>query len=381
MQTVVRFAILVLLLAPLAPAQTFTVLYTFTGGSDGGYPHGALLRDGQGNFYGTTFQGGSAGDGVVFKVTSAGVETVLHNFTSTPDGQYPVTALVHDGQGLFGVTENGGSNTVGCVFEVNLQGKERIIHSFGSSSNDGVFPVAGLTRDSAGNLYGDAQAGGASGGGMVFKLTPTGVETVVHSFSFNGKDGSAPVGGLTLDSAGNLYGTTFGGGSAGGGTIFKINSAGVETILYNFGQTPNDGLNPESSLLRDSAGNLYGTTNAGGTSQLGTVFKLDSAGTETILHNFTGSSDGANPSAGLVRDSASNFYGTTTFGGAPGYGVIFKIDTTGKETILYTFTGQTDGGNPQTSLILDSAGNLYGTSGGGAGGGGAAFGTVFKLVP
>jgi uncharacterized repeat protein (TIGR03803 family) len=187
------------------------------------------------------------------------------------------------------------------------------------------------------------------------------------------------VGGVILDSGGNLYGTTFGGGAFAGGTIYKIDSAGTETLLYSFGKVAEDGANPEASLIRDSAGNFYGTTNGGGTAKLGTVFKLDSSGHETILHTFTGGTDGANPDGALVRDSAGNLYGTATFGGSANYGVVFEIDASGKETILHTFSGQSDGGNPQSTLILDPAGNLYGSAGGG--GGGARYGTLFKLVP
>jgi uncharacterized repeat protein (TIGR03803 family) len=381
-KVVVLFGVIACI-ASLAQAQTFTVLYTFNGGNFGAFPEGSLLRDHQGNLYGVTLNGGTGGygNGIVFKVDSNGVETVLHNFAGTPDGEYPTAGLVHDTSGhLYGITENGGSNNVGALYELNLQGKERVLHSFGSSSSDGVFPVAPLVRDSAGNLYGTAQSGGSSQAGMVYKINSAGVETVLHSFSQSTTDGNDPVGGLTLDSAGNIYGTTFGGGAHSQGTVFKIDTLGKESLLYSFGQISGDGSGPEATLILDSSGNLYGTTNGGGSAGMGTAFKLDSTGKETILHSFTGGNDGANPSAGLEFDSAGNLYGVTTFGGSANFGVLYEIDTTGKETILHTFSGLSDGGNPQASLIRDAAGNLYGTASGGARNG-AFYGTLFEFTP
>jgi uncharacterized repeat protein (TIGR03803 family) len=373
--------VLLLLMASFVQAQSFSVLYTFTGGNDGAYPHGSLLRDGQGNLYGTALNGGALGNGTVFKLDGSGAETVLHSFGGAPDGQYPTSGLVRDSKGnLYGITENGGTGNGGSAYKLTLQGKESIIHSFGFS-NDGVFPVAPFVRDSSGNLYGTAQAGGAFGYGMVFRLSATGAEAVLHNFDQSKGDGSAPVAGLIRDDSGNLYGTTFGGGAFGEGTVFEIDRTGVETVLYSFGKKTGDGANPQGPVLRDSAGNFYGTTNGGGSSNFGTVFKLDAKGHEIILHSFGGGIDGANPAAGLTRDSAGNLYGVTTFGGTRNYGVLFKIDARGSESILHTFTGQSDGGNPQVALLRDAAGNLYGVASGGVGGGPAQFGTVFNLIP
>lgn len=374
-------ASIVLWMASFAPAQTFKVIFTFNGGASGAFPEGTLLRDGHGDLYGVTLNGG-IGNGIVFKVDSSGAETVLHNFAGSPDGQYPSSGLVHDNAGhLYGITENGGADDAGAAYELNLQGKERVLHSFGSTSNDGVFPFAPMVRDSAGNLYGTAQTGnGNSQSGMVFKINSAGVETIVHSFSQSTTDGNDPVGGVILDSAGNLYGTTFGGGAHSKGTVYKIDTSGKETLLYSFGQNSTDGVGPEDAPTRDASGNLYGTTNTGGRASLGTVFKVDSSGKETVLHSFTGGSDGANPSGGLVLGPAGNLYGATTFGGTANFGVLYEIDSMGKETILHTFSGLSDGGNPQATLTRDAAGNLYGTAGGGTGNG-AFYGTLFEFTP
>jgi len=241
------------------------------------------------------------------------------------------------------------------VFKLNGNGKEKVLYSF-TGGADGADPQAGLVRDSSGNLYGTAFYGGAYGWGVVFKVDTTGAETVLYSFT-GGSDGGEPLAGLLRDSAGNLYGTTYG-GAYGWGVVFMLDPTGAETVLYSFTY----GANPYAGLVRDSAGNLYGTTEAGGAYGLGAVFKVKENSKEKILYSFTGGADGTDPRGGLVRDSASNLYGTTWQGGAYGWGVVFKVDSTGKETVLYTFTGGADGGNPAAGLLRDSAGNLYGTT-------------------
>ena len=244
------------------------------------------------------------------------------------------------------------------------------MHSF-TGGADGSDPYAGLIRDSAGNLYGTTLLGGASGAGVVFKVDTTGTETVLHSFS-GGTDGGAPQAGLIRGSAGDLYGTTVQDGASGAGVVFKLDAIG-ETVLYSFTGGA-DGSNPFGSLVRDSAGNLYGTTESGGASGAGVVFKLDTTGTETVLYSFTGDADGGYPYAGLIRDSAGNLYGTTSSGGASGQGVVFELDTTGTETVLYSFTTGADGAFPYAGLIRNSAGNLYGTATYG-------YGVVFRIQP
>jgi uncharacterized repeat protein (TIGR03803 family) len=249
------------------------------------------------------------------------------------------------------------------------------VYSFTGTAGDGYQPWAGVVRDSAGNLYGTTPYGG-DGLGIVFKVDPAGKETVLYGFTGQA-DGDLPFGGLFLDGKGNVYGTTESSGSSFYGTVFEVTPAGQETTLYSFtGGT--DGGNPDAGLIRDSAGNLYGTTPRGGASGFGTVFKVTPLGEETVLYSFTGGSDGSSPSySSLVRDSVGNLYGTTPTGGTSDFGVVFKLDTTGTETVLHNFSG-TDGKIPYGTLAFDKSGNLYGTTyEGGAYGGGV----IFKITP
>jgi uncharacterized repeat protein (TIGR03803 family) len=394
-------------------SPTYTVLYTFTGGADGAVPYGAgLIRDRAGNIYGTTNSGGNDSDcnasdppgcGVIFNLDAAGTETVLYTFTGGTDGGLPFAGLIRDAKGnLYGTTSGGGSGILpaGTVFKLDNTGKETVLYNFCSAANcaDGNAPYAGVTRH-AGNLYGTTLGGGEfcieyGGCGVVFRVDRTGNETVLYNFCPNGygncTDGAFPQAGLIHDAAGNLYGTTGGGGTNGAGTVFKLGPTGLETVLYSFAGGA-DGANPIAGLIRDEAGNLYGTTSAGGPSGQGTVFKVDPAGNETVLYSFTGGTDGGYPEAGLVRDEKGNLYGTAFFGGLaspPCYsfcGVVFKVDTTGLETVLYSFTGGADGLNPSAGLMLGEAGNLYGTTGYGGDSDqscatGIGCGVVFKLT-
>jgi len=274
-----------------------------------------------------------------------------------------------------------------------------VLHTFRGSPTDGEAPLGPLIRDSAGNLYGVAIEGGTgkcgqSGCGMVFALNGTGKE--LGGFSFNGKNGQYPSGGLLRDSAGNFYGTTeqggqtteaCGGARGGGcGVAYQLTKTGKEA-LYKFQGTP-DGDGPAALLTEDAAGNLYGTTFYGGAKSFGTVFKIDAKGKETVLYSFTDSSDGCFPDHGVVLDSAGNLYGVTFdggFGGScnSGFGTVYKLDTTGSLTVLHTFSGG-DGANPSSALIFDSEGNLYGTTGNGGSSGGCGLGgcgTLFELSP
>ncbi len=370
--------------AAMAQAQTLTTLYSFTGGADGANPYfGDLVLDAKGNLYGTTFAGGS-GHGVVFKVTPSGAETVLHAFNSA-DGCSPYAGLIRDAKGnLYGTTGACGTYGNGTVFEVTKTGAATALYSF-TGGADGGQPIAGLVRDPQGNLYGTTNQGGAPGCfglgcGTVFEVTQSGTETVLYAFT-GAVDGENPVAALVQDAKGNLYGTTGQGGAQCCGTVFQITPSDTQTVLFNFSFM--DGSGPGPNRLVRVGGSFYGTTSGGGADGNGTVFELTKKGTQTVLHNFTGAADGFHPYGGVIRDAKGNLYGTTFQGAGEGCnttgcGTIYELTAAGKFTVLYTFTGGVDGGNPAGGLVMDKQGNLYGTTNGyGANGAG----TVFKLTP
>jgi uncharacterized repeat protein (TIGR03803 family) len=428
-----------LMTATRAAAQQEKVLHSFVidgvGGSD---PNGGLIADAAGNLYGTTVYGGTGvcgsvaptGCGVVFELkrnaTGGWTEKVLHNFNNDgKDGFYPYAGLAFDVAGnLYGTTGYGGAGVcssvapTGCgtVFELMPQtgGRwaEKVLHSFGGGS-DGELPEGGLILDKGGNLYGTTA--GISYNctyspyvdcGTVFKLTPhaggSWTEKVLHSFNNNGADGYGPAGAVVRDASGNLYGGAYFGGAFGDGAVFELTPGGsgswTEQVLYSFFYKGNFGGGP-GTLILDAAGNLYGTTPTGGTTYSGAVFQLTPAGggswTETVLYNFDLYTTGATTSS-LIFDSAGNLYGTNRFGGAgtticyvfgggnesASCGTAFKLSPVGggtwSATTLHSFGNGTDGQVPYAGVIRDAAGNLYGTttSGGTYGGG-----TVFEVKP
>jgi uncharacterized repeat protein (TIGR03803 family) len=331
-----------------------TILYNFTGSTDGGQPYGSLVFDSAGNLYGTTNFGGSAnctqGCGTVFKLTpgSGGwTESVIYTFTGASDGREPYARLLSDATGnLYGTTLLGGTVnstcTSGCgtVFKLTKGSSgwtESVLYAFQGAA-DGASPYDGLAFDTAGNLYGTANAAGASASGVIFKLTPGSsgwTESIVHSFR-GGYDGKFPYGDLIFDPAGNLYGTASQGGGQGYGVVFELtpnqNGHLKEIVLHSFANTPS--ANPVAGLAMDPAGNLYGTTLAGASQTYcgagcGTLFKLSpiSTGgwTYKVLHVFGLGTDGYHPTGDLVLDSTGNIYGTTQAGGAEGTGLIFEI--------------------------------------------------------
>jgi len=363
--------------------------------------------------------------GVLMGAAWAQTETVLYNFcarNNCADGDEPFSALVFDRQGdLYGTTFSGGANASSCndlgcgvVFKLTPKSKETVLHSFCAKNNceDGSNPARGVIFDQEANLYGTTYYGGAYGGGVVFRLTPNGKETVLHNFcgQTDCADGRTPAD-LVFDRQGNLYGTTFWGGAnfsscndLGCGVVFKLTPKGKETVLYNFcskgsGYNCPDGALPNGVIL-DQKGNLYGTTTLGGTNSsgvcdyvpagCGVVFKLTPKGKETVLYNFCAQggdkcTDGADPEAGLTFDQQGNLYGTTSTGGAYDRGVVFKLTPEGKETVLYNFCAQggiykcTDGAVPN-GVIYDQERNLYGMT---AEGGAYALyaGIAFRLTP
>ncbi len=404
-------AALALLMGVLAPAMVaaqpapetangFKVLYDFcslTNCTDGEVPSAGLIPDAQGNLYGTTLYD-------VFKLTPAGNETALYTFTGGTDGGFSTSALLLDSAGnLYGTTQSGGDLSCnapygcGTVFKLDSAGNETVLHNF-TGGTDGMRPYAGLIQDSSGNFYGTTAFGGSNhycgftkqGCGTVFKLDSAGNETVLHSFK-GGADGGIPEGGLILDAKGNLYGTTYGNGAAVPGTVFKLPPSGKETVLHTF-RGGKDGENPAAGLVMDVSGNLYGTTSGIGGGSLGTVFKVSPTGKETVLWTFKGPPDGAIPFAGVIMDVAGNLYGTTYIGGdarcsdgqGGGCGTVFELARNGKETVLHRFRGS-DGLNPVAGLLQDAKGNLYGTTEYGGHSSSCTLyygcGVVFKLTP
>jgi uncharacterized repeat protein (TIGR03803 family) len=333
---------------------------------------------------------------------AAQTETVLYNFTGGADGRYPSSSLVLDAQGnVYGASLFGGDfstqcGSLGCglIFEISPEGVETIIHTF--SGTDGIAPNS-VIRDMTGNLYGTVQIGATNGYGAVLKLTPAGMERILYNFT-EGADGTQPRAGIVHDAQGNLYGTTeqggyFGGSCGGGcGTVFKVTPAGAQTVLYSFTPAP-DANYPTNGVALDAEGNVYGTTFTGGVYGFGTVYKVTPQGVETILYSFTGQADGRYPNSNLILDAEGNLYGTTQEGGYSGgscgtegfagCGTVFQVSSAGVETVLYSFKGLPDGNGPVAGLIRDAKGNFYGTTelGGANAGLGLGAGSVFKMTP
>ncbi len=375
--------------------QQFSVVATFAGGVNGQDSLGGVVIGSNGNIYGTTSYSSNQ-NGTVFEVTPGSTTpTTLAAFSgnsgATP-GSSPQDGLIMDSAGnLYGTTQYGGAKGDGTVFEVTNTGTFKSLYSFGATSGDGTYPIAGLTIDAQGNLYGVTSAGGANNDGTVFKLTTGATPTMTTIVSFAGANGASPYGGLAMDSQGNLYGTTEAGGDANGdGTVFKVNTVGSPTITTlatfsgNSGGTL--GSNPFGNVILGANGNLYGTTLFGGTNGDGTVFQVTTTGTPTFtsLASFNGT-DGSAPVGGLVMDAAGNLFGTTTQGGK-GNGTIYELNTSGAPAIttLINFTGNggaDPGSQPNDSLYLDANGNLFGTTAAGGTNTKSSknFGEVFEL--
>lgn len=309
---------------------------------------------------------------------------VLYAFQGKGDGRNPQVGIFRGA--VYGTTLLGGDTPCACgtVFKLSSAGEWILLHVF--HGYDGANPAAGLIMDELGNLYGTTSQGGAgsSSYGTIFKMTPpsspTGhwTESVLYSFS-GGTDGAHPYAGLFRDSIGNMYGTTNGGGKYGLGTVFKLGIGGDLTVLYSFAGAP-DGQHPYGGVVQGSNGNLYGTTNEGGAFNFGVVFEVDKGGRETVLRSFNGKTDGAYPSDGVVMDKGGNLYGTTNEGGSSdNEGTIFKIDNGGSFSVLHAFTGRVGGANPSAGMVMAPSGMLYGTT---TQGGDSDFdGTVFALEP
>jgi uncharacterized repeat protein (TIGR03803 family) len=393
----------------IAQAQTYTVVHDFTGGLDGDSPYAGLTIDRAGNLEGTTFSGGAADEGAVFKLVHNGSNwTVnpLYSFAGGTDGSHPQARVIIGPDGnLYGTTYSGGMGTCiefpgcGIVFKlspppticqsVQCPWNETVLYRFPGGPAGGNPGLGDLLFDSQGNIYGTTESGGASGQGTVYKLTPnhgTWVETVLYSFT-GGSDGAVPYAGVIMDSAGNLYGTTYGGGSGQHGTVFELSPSGsgwTEQVLHPF-QYQTDGGYPSAGVIFDRTGNLYGAAMGGGPNGGGTIFELTpSRGSWTfdVLYNFANPGDGANgPYSSLIVDQGGSLYDTT-----PGWndggnaGSIFKLTPSGggwTYTLLHQFDF-TDGDNPIGGVVLDASGNLYGTT---FLGGTEAPGVAWKFTP
>jgi uncharacterized repeat protein (TIGR03803 family) len=381
------------------------VLHSFSGSLDGILPVAELVADSAGNLFGTASQGGASNWGTVFKISPDGAFTLLYSFTGGSDGGNPGGPLYIDkGGNLFGMTMSGGKagcgefgQGCGVVFELSPSGTYSVLYAF-SGGKDGDLPAGGLLADKEGNLYGTTQTGGASGSGcggfgcgVVFRLSQGGILTVLHSFL--GSDGAFPSSGVIMCHNGNLCGTTRKGGTgcrldpSGCGTVFELSPKGNLKVLYSF--SGSDGFLP-NALYRDRKGVLYGTTRAGGprcslnTLGCGVVFDLSPEKSFTIRHAFK-DREGAAPYGGLIADNDGNLYGTTNTGGDQGCtglygcGTVFRLSPDWKYTILlHSFAGSpTDGGGPGAGLIADGKGNFYGTT---VSGGTADDGTIYSLT-
>ncbi len=383
-----------LTVAERSGAQTYTTLYSFQGPAfgDGQSPYGALYRDVDGDIYGTTNGGGTDDLGTLFKVTASGQETVLFSFTHA-SGANPRGGVTRSGNGnLFGTNTNYARGN-GSWFSLNPTTNEVAVHPLWPDTQ-GNYPNAGMVADGQGNTYstteggGDINCGKPKGCGVVFEITPSGHEKVIYAFTR--RDGSSPDATLGIDKQGNLFGTTYLGGipnyfyPQGCGVVFKVTPSGSESVLYAF-KCGHDGTHPESSLSVDDNGNVFGVSGNGGEDYLGCIFKLTPQGRFVVLHSFSGGVDSWLPSSLLTRDSFGNLYGIAGEGGVFGCGTIFKLDTSGAFTVLYAFPcpARGEGGS---GLTLDDEGNLYGTtcgfwSGPQCSASDGSCGTVFKLTP
>jgi uncharacterized repeat protein (TIGR03803 family) len=375
-----------------AEAQSETVLYNFCSRRgtcpDGAYPLSRLTADAAGNLYGTTHSGssryGSYGD--VFEASSNGSgsrnETVLYAFTGGTDGAYPqFSPVTFDNLGnLYGTTQDGGAFGYGVVFELHPTGSgwtETVLHSF-AGTGDGSGPDTGVIIDAAGNLYGAAPRGGPGNVGIVFELSPSGedwTEQVIYTFDISLY--FAPSG-LTMDTRGNIFG-------AANLTVFELSPNGsggwMPTVLHTF---PGKYLGVVGTPALDNAGNMYGTLlleKENGTMGVGEVYKMTQRNGQWKMQTLQRWEDGTGPYAGVVLDASGNIFGTTIGGGSNGQGTVFELvavkNKPYKQEVLWNFNGA-DGGLPASSLILDSAGNLYGTA---EFGGSIGFGTVFEVTP
>ncbi len=351
------------------PGAALTSLYSFTGGSDGGNPN-ALTQAVNGNFYGTTQNGGSNSAGTVFQMTGGGALQPLYSFTGGNDGGTPYAGVTQGVDGNFyGTTFQGGTNDNGTVFVMNGSGTLTTLLSFFGANGD--LPFAGLFPSADGFYYGTTHQGGANGHGLVYRITTNGALTTL--VSFNDANGGFPYGGVIQGADGNFYGTTYLGGAGNIGTVFKMTTNGTLTTLVSFNGT--NGENPYAGLTQSLDGSFYGVAANGGVNSNGVVFRVTGTGIFTNVYSFTGGGDGGGPVGGLILSSDGNFYGTTAYGGLYNDGTVFRMTPDGALATIVQFDGF-NGANPQAALTQGVDGTIYGTT---QNGGTQGSGTIFRL--
>ncbi len=401
MKRIAAIFAVVLALALSAWASTEKVLWNFKGGSDGSGPwSNYFISDAKGNLYAATGFGGTYSAGVVFMLSLAGKETILYEFKgqANGDGAYPHGRLAFDANGnIYGTTQGGGTNGTGTVYELSAKSgggwKEKVIYTFSAAGADGADPSGGITIAADGTMYSTTPDGGAFGAGAVFSLKKTSKgwkQTVIHSLT-GSSDGGYPYEGLMMDTAGNLYGAAPTGGASGQGVIYRLShtkQGWVDTVIHNFTDQKGDGSGLYwIDLISDSVGNIYGATSFGGTNGTGMVWELvysksKKTYSEKILYEFgaSGSGDGENPYGGLAMDSKGNLYGTALNGGSSNLGAFYKLTKQGKtwkETIVHSFRGANDGSQPTGNPYIDAKGRLYGMT---ETGGTSNLGIVYRIT-
>ncbi|MEX6687057.1 Ig-like domain-containing protein [Danxiaibacter flavus] len=356
--------------------SVFTVLRHFAYATDGANPKGHLVQAKDGNFYGLTYGGGANGYGTIFKITPAGAFTLLRSLNKTTDGGNSYGSLTEGKDGnLYGLTYWGGTYNYGTIFKIAPSGASFAVVRHLNSATDGGYPQSDLIVGSDGNFYGNCYGGGTYGNGTIFKLTTAGVYTVLRHLA-SSKDGGVPYGNLMQNTDGFLYGLNRTGGLNTAGTVYKISTTGTYTVLHSFVATT-EGTTANGGLARGDDGNLYGMTSTAGPGLFGTAFKVTTAGALTVLASFWGAATGNAPLETMVKGKDSAYYGTNSTGGAYNYGAIFKI-CGGKTTTLFSFNRNVNGGLPKGSLIQATDGNFYGMA---SEGGTSGHGTIFKITP
>jgi uncharacterized repeat protein (TIGR03803 family) len=347
------------------------------GDDDGTLPAAALIQATDGHFYGTTPNSGASDLGTVFQIEQDGTFTVLHDFEGDTDGARSYAPLIQASDGNFyGTTSEGGPSGLGTIFRMTPDGTFSTLHAFAGGPDDGAVPFSALIQATDGNFYGTTSSGGALGLGTIFVMTPGGAVTILHWFAGGEGDGADPRAALIQATDGNLYGTTRSGGVADSGTVFQIAADSTVTILHTF--MPSDGTKPGAALLQATDGSLYGTTENGGDFDGGTVFRMTFDGDFAVVHPFS-AEEGWNPVAALIQTIDGTFFGTTSAGDPfANRGTIFQIAPDGTFTVVYAFAGGGDGASPAAALLLATDQSCYGTTR--YGGSGEMLGTVFRLI-